>query len=262
MSLRDEITVLILTFNEEANIGRTLDAVAWAKRIVVVDSGSGDATAAIVARSPRAELVVRAFDTHDAQWNFGLGLCAGHGDWVLALDADYELSAALSDELRSLVPVERVAGYRAFFRYCIFGKPLRGSLYPPVVALYRKSRAHYVQVGHTHRIVVDGEIADLAHPILHDDRKPVARWLASQQRYARLEADHLLATPPAKLRRTDRLRRMGWPAPIAVFFYTLVAKRCLLDGWPGWLYVLQRVLAETMIALEIVDRRLRGESDV
>jgi hypothetical protein len=51
---------------------------------------------------------------------------------------------------------------------------------------------------------------------------------------------------------------MGWPAPVAVFFYTLLWKGCILDGWPGWLYVLQRTLAETMIALEVVDRRIRG----
>ena len=50
---------------------------------------------------------------------------------------------------------------------------------------------------------------------------------------------------------------MAWPAPILVFLYTLITKRCVLDGWAGWLYVLQRTLAETMIALEIVDRRLR-----
>jgi acetyl-CoA C-acetyltransferase len=81
--------------------------------------------------------------------------------------------------------------------------------------------------------------------------------LASQQKYAKLEADHLLAAPRAVLRRTDHIRLMGWPAPLLVFFYTLIAKRCILDGWPGWLYVLQRMLAETMIAVEVVDRRLR-----
>jgi hypothetical protein len=51
---------------------------------------------------------------------------------------------------------------------------------------------------------------------------------------------------------------MGWPAPILVFFYTLLWKRCVLDGWPGWLYVLQRTFAETIISIEVVDRRLRA----
>ena len=51
---------------------------------------------------------------------------------------------------------------------------------------------------------------------------------------------------------------MGWPAPIAAFFYTLLVKGCVFNGWRGWYYALQRVVAEAMIALEIGDRRLRG----
>jgi hypothetical protein len=53
---------------------------------------------------------------------------------------------------------------------------------------------------------------------------------------------------------------MGWPAPILVFLYTLIVKRCALDGWVGWLYVLQRTLAEVALALEIVDRRVRNRA--
>jgi hypothetical protein len=62
---------------------------------------------------------------------------------------------------------------------------------------------------------------------------------------------------PSTLRRSDRIRRAGWPAPILVFFYTLIWKGCILDGWPGWLYVLQPVFAESMIAIEIIDRRVQ-----
>ena len=96
----------------------------------------------------------------------------------------------------------------------------------------------------------------LSGVIYHDDRKPLSRWLASQQSYARLEADYLLKADAGALSASDRLRRMAWPAPIVIYFYVLVVKGCLFDGWPGWFYTLQRVLAECMIALELVDRRL------
>ena len=59
------------------------------------------------------------------------------------------------------------------------------------------------------------------------------------------------------LDRVDRVRLAAWPAPLAVFLYTLILKGCLLDGWPGWYYALQRLVAETMLALELIDRRLR-----
>jgi hypothetical protein len=180
--------------------------------------------------------------------------------WVLSLDADYELGDALVGELRSLSPPDDVAGYRARFVYRIHGRPLRGTLYPPRTVLYRRDRASYRNEGHGHRVAIDGAVGDLAGVIYHDDRKPLARWVASQQRYARAEADYLLATPRAALSRPDRLRLMGWPAPIGVFFYTLFAKGCLLDGWAGWSYALQRVFAETLIALELLDRRLRRDA--
>jgi hypothetical protein len=77
--------------------------------------------------------------------------------------------------------------------------------------------------------------------IYHDDRKPLARWLLSQSRYAREEAIYLLARRPGTLRKTERIRLMGWPAPIAIFFYTLFVNGCIFDGWRGWCYALQRV---------------------
>ena len=127
--------------------------------------------------------------------------------------------------------------------------------------LYRKDKAHYRNEGHTQQLVVSGEVRSVSGVIFHDDRKPLARWLASQRRYAREEADYLLMADTKSLSWVDRMRFAGWPAPIAVLVYTLFLKGCVFEGWPGWYYVLQRVLAETLIALEIVDRRLRRNVD-
>jgi glycosyltransferase involved in cell wall biosynthesis len=252
----DQITPLILTFDEAPNIGRTLDKLAWARRIVVVDSGSTDGTVQIARGYPRVELVQHPFEDFASQCNFGLTQVAT--PWVLSLDADYELSDELVQELGSLAPSHDVAGYRAHFIYRIGGRALRGSLYPPRVVLYRRGEASYRNEGHGHRVVFDGKIRDLAGVIYHDDRKPLSRWFASQQRYAREEADYLRDAPRASLSRADKIRAMGWPAPAGVLFYTLFVKGCVFDGWLGWYYALQRVIAETLIALEILDRRLRG----
>jgi glycosyltransferase involved in cell wall biosynthesis len=250
----DEITALIITHDEAPNIARTLDKLAWARRIVVIDSGSTDDTLRIARRYPQVEVIAHPFADFASQCNFGLTQVTS--PWVLSLDADYELSDDFVRELQALVPPPGTAGYRAGFVYRIFGRPLRGTLYPPRTVLYRREGARYRNEGHGHRVVVDGAVLDLRAAIAHDDRKPLGRWFASQQRYARIEAEHLMALGRSA-RGTDRLRLMGWPAPIGVFFYTLLAKGCLLDGWAGWYYVLQRVIAEALIALEIADRRLR-----
>ena len=106
-------------------------------------------------------------------------------------------------------------------------------------------------------MIVTGAIRPLSGAIYHDDRKPLSRWLASQQRYAAKEAEYLLSRDRNLLRTIDRIRLACWPAPICVVFYTLFVKRCLFDGLAGWYYALQRLIAETMIALAIIDRRLK-----
>ena len=253
-----DITPLIITYNEAPNVRRTLDKLVWARRIVVIDSGSTDETIPILRTYSQVEVFHRAFVDFGSQCNFGISQVMT--PWVLSLDADYELSDELVAELQALVPVETTAGYRAKFIYRIYGRPLRGTLYPARTVLYRKANATYRNEGHGHRVSVSGDIISLNAPIYHDDRKSLARWLNSQQRYARQEAEHLLSSSRATLSMIDRVRLAAWPAPLAVLIYTMLIKGCLLDGWPGWFYVLQRVLAETLVCLEIVDRRLtRGE---
>src|SRR5690349_3324330 len=103
-------TALILTYNEEENIARTLAAISWIGEVVIVDSGSTDRTLEIARSShPNVRIVQRNFDTHANQWNFGLAQI--HTPWALTLDADYEVSAALAEEIQKLTPKENVAGY-------------------------------------------------------------------------------------------------------------------------------------------------------
>jgi glycosyltransferase involved in cell wall biosynthesis len=83
----EKLTPLILTYNEAANIGRTLKRLEWARDIVVVDSISQDETLRIVADFPQARVFQRRFDTHVNQWNFGMQETGIATDWVLALDA-------------------------------------------------------------------------------------------------------------------------------------------------------------------------------
>src|SRR5262249_18518422 len=142
-----------------------------------------------------------------------------------------------------------ITGYKASFIYKIFGKPLRGSLYPPRAVLYRHDAANYVNEGHGHRAVIAGRLGTLRGAIFHDVRKSIPVLLASHQRYAKAEAAYLLTTPKARLSRNDRIRLKMWLAPSAVLFYVLIAKGAMFDGWPGWAYALQRVVAEALIAL-------------
>lgn len=254
MAILEDITPLLITHDEIRNIERTLAKLGWAKRIVVIDSGSTDGTLEVLARDRRIEVLHRSFDSFAEQCNFGLAQI--RTNWVLSMDADYELSDELVAELGRLQPGPQQAGFAARFVYRIHGRPLSGSLYPPRTVLYRVSGARYDNEGHGHRVRITGANAGLHGVIFHDDRKPLSRWLQAQLKYTAREAYHLLAAPSEQLSRIDRLRRMGWPAPLLVFFYVLIVKRALFDGPAGWFYAFQRLFAEVLLALELLDRRL------
>jgi glycosyltransferase involved in cell wall biosynthesis len=264
----DQITPLILTYNEAPNIGRTLERLSWARDIVVIDSFSSDETVEIASRFPRVRVLQRNFDTHRNQWSFGLSESGIGSDWVLALDADYVLTPELVEELRALQPPPMTQGYRAGFVYCIRGRPIRGSAYPPVIALYRRANANYIQDGHTQRIKLEGEVRDLRSPILHDDRKPLAHWIAAQSRYMKLEAEKLLQADSGQLGWADRLRKTRVVAPFVMFFYCTFVKGAILDGRIGLYYAFQRVFSELLLSLYLIENDLnlapvrKGEKQV
>ena len=88
------LTALILTYNEEANIARTLDHLRWLDSILVIDSGSSDATLAILAEHVTVKVLHRPFDSFADQCNFGLDQITT--PWVLSMDADYRVPPALA----------------------------------------------------------------------------------------------------------------------------------------------------------------------
>jgi glycosyltransferase involved in cell wall biosynthesis len=247
----ENITPLILTYNESPNIGRILQRLTWAKRIVVIDSYSTDETLEILKSFPQVEAYQREFDTAAKQDNFGLDKITT--EWALSLDADYFLTDELIEEIKNLKPQDSINAYWVRFKYCVFGKTLRGSLYPPRKILYRREKARYEDDGHTQRVRVEGQAAWLSSYMLHDDRKPLSRWLRSQDRYMLLEVEKLRQTPNEQLSLSDVMRRSKILAPFVVMFYCLVIQRGILDGWAGWYYALQRFLAETLLAIRLIE---------
>ena len=151
----EQITPLILTYNEENNINRTLEKLKWASKIIVIDSYSTDTTLEILSSYPQVEVFSRKFDTHATQWNYGLEKVAT--EWVLSLDADYIVTDALITEIKNLSPNSSIDGYFAKFKYCVFGKPLRGTILPPRQILFRKDKAIYIDDGHTQLLKNQGK---------------------------------------------------------------------------------------------------------
>jgi glycosyltransferase involved in cell wall biosynthesis len=247
----NSITPLILTYNESSNIERTLQSLTWAKKIVVIDSCSTDNTLDILSSYPQVEIFQRKFDSFANQCNYGLSKITS--EWVLSLDADYILTPELINELKTFHVESHINSYSAKFKYCIFGKPLRGTLLPPRKVLYRREKATYKDDGHAHRVFVEGDSAMLFGCIYHDDRKPLSRWLWAQDRYMVIEVRKLLETPISELSWGDKIRRQKILAPLIILLYCLILKGGILDGWHGWYYAFQRVLAEILLGIRLIE---------
>jgi glycosyltransferase involved in cell wall biosynthesis len=250
----EHITPVVLTFNEEQNIARTMSQLRWAKDIVVVDSGSTDATLAMLTEFPNVRVFNRRFDTHANQWRYAVEETQIATDWILRLDADYHLSDELVSELARLDPNAAVSAYRIGFKYAIFSHKLLSSLYPPNTILLRRNRFSVWDNGHTEAWDVNGPIATLSARVIHDDRKPTGQWLIGQARYMQRE----LALLREGRTGLERWLRLTPPLmPVGVFLYCLFGKGLILNGRAGIFYALQRMVAEAVLALFVLEEKLR-----
>jgi glycosyltransferase involved in cell wall biosynthesis len=245
------LTATILTWNEEENIARTLSHLQWLEKIIVIDSGSTDKTTGIIKSFSNTEIYTRTFDTHATQWNYSLNFC--DSEWVLSLDADYILSDEFISEIKQNILKKDADAFYANFDFVVFGKALKGNNTTPRAVLFKKEKCNYYDDGHTQRLQINGKAESFVNRILHDDRKPLSRWLLNQGNYSQREMVMLLERSNTDLPFTGKLRKTKIIAPIFIFFYCLFYKRMIFNGWRGWHYTLQRTIAEMLVSLRLTE---------
>ncbi|WP_374166803.1 glycosyltransferase family 2 protein [Arcticibacter sp. MXS-1] len=247
----DILQALILTKNEEPNLGRVLERLTWLESVIILDSFSTDKTLDIARSFSNVTVFQRQFDTHAQQWNHGLSLLKSA--WVLSLDSDYVLPDQFVSEINGFIAREdgRVA-YFSKFRFLVFGKPLLNDNTTPRPVLFRKDSCIYYDDGHTQRLRVNGSTGDFESRIFHDDRKSLSRWLSNQDGYSLKEARKLMAAKDG-LSFSSKIRKNRVVAPFFVFFYCLFVKGLIFNGWHGWHYTLQRTMVEMLLALRLIE---------
>ena len=139
------LSVVLITLNEAANLPRTLKSVEWAQEIVVVDSGSTDGTLE-AAQKAGARVFEEPWKGFAGQKNSAIAHATG--DWVLALDADEEVSAELAREIEELLEGEpAMSAYRVPRLNHFLGRALRhGGYWPdPKLRLFRRGSAWFAE---------------------------------------------------------------------------------------------------------------------
>ena len=206
---RVSVSVVMPTLNES---GRIFDAVAnlsWADEVIVVDGGSTDATVSL-AEAAGARVLVVAGQTIAAQRN--AGIAAAQHEWILALDADENVSAQLRAELRQVVDGRNSthAAYRMKFRNHYLGRELR---YGPWgrdwhVRLFNRERRYVCSRVHEHLEPID-DIGSLTGPIVHHPYRDLSHHVSKIVKYSRWGADDLY-TRGRRARTWDMVSRPAW----------------------------------------------------
>ena len=187
-----DITVIILTKNEARHIARAIQSVqSIATRVLVVDSGSDDATIAL-AKAAGAEVLHHAWTNHAAQFNWALDQIAGASGWVLRLDADEVLTPDLATEIARGLP--KVQGIYLRRRIHFMGQPVRyGGVFPvSIMRLFRNGAGRCEARWMDEHIVVDGPTATLKGDLIDDNLQPLDWWITKHNRYASREVIDLL----------------------------------------------------------------------
>lgn len=230
------VSAVIIAFNEADRIGDCLASLDFCDDIVVIDSGSTDATRA-VCEAADARVLHRDFDGFRSQKDFAVQQ-ARH-DWVLCLDADERVSPALREAILAAQAggFGDAAGYRFARLSEYFGKFLRhGNAYPDrVLRLFDRRRGGWRGTREIHEAAsVDGPVRTLPGDLIHHPYRSLAQFLAKTQRYARMMAEH----DHARGKRASLAKLVLSPA--WRFWRGYVFRLGFLDGWHGLVYAYLR----------------------
>jgi glycosyltransferase involved in cell wall biosynthesis/uncharacterized protein YbaR (Trm112 family) len=270
MTPKHEIVVVIPTLDEEMHVARAVQSALRLGHVLVVDSGSADATRQI-AGNLGCEVIEHPWEGYAAQKNWALEQVADRFRWVLFLDADEWISDALAQEVRSALTSARI-GFQIPRRNIFQGRMLRHAWWYPdyQLRLFRTDRGRFEdRLVHEH-VIVDGETGFLRSPLMHENLKGIEAFVRRHTRYADLEAQEMLRVRDTRSRTAASGRPFGsWPErrrwlkltvwyrmpfrPAIRFLWMFVVKRGFLDGRQGLVYCQLLAAYEAMIDARLLE---------
>jgi glycosyltransferase involved in cell wall biosynthesis len=268
------VSVLILTLNEEINIGECLDTLSWSDDIVVLDSFSSDATTRI-ATEHGARIVQRAFDTYSAQRNFGLKEIHYRNEWLVMVDADERMPGDLQAEILEIAakPPEGVTLCMMRRRDHLFGRWIkRSSGYPTWFGRFVRLGHAWVERPINEEYRTSGKTTKLQRHLDHYPfNKGFGEWFAKHDGYSTMEANmkfeqkpyrtslvELLSRDALKRRKAQKSLVYTLPGrPLLMFVALYIVKGGFLEGRAGLTFSLLRAWYEFMIDCKYRELRRR-----
>ena len=255
-----DLSVIILTYNEEIHIRRCLENVKqFASKVYVVDCFSIDRTAQI-AKELGAEVIEHEWPGNQAeQFNWALDNLPITTEWILRLDADEYLLPGLIEELLEKLPVipESVSALSLSRARAFCGQILHHGIVNNIriIRIFRKGKARYEKrLMDEHLSVLSGETIDMKNQFVDDNRMPIGLFIDKHNGYATREAALLLDAEyhltnmdslpqdygrEVEKKRTQKARYARMPLfwrAFGYFVYRYIIKLGFLDGKEGFLW--------------------------
>ena len=223
-----KLSVIIITKNEAVNIRACIESVAWADEIIVVDSGSSDATVEIC-RELGAQVYVHDWPGFGMQKNRALGYATK--DWVFSIDADERVTHELREEIQSAMQRGQAEGYEIPRLSSFCGRYMHHSGWYPdyVLRLFRRGSGKFSDDLVHERVIVNGPIAKLQQLLLHESFRDLEQLLAKINHYSTASAQML-----HRKNRTASLKKAVGHA-LWAFFRSYFLRAGFLDGREGFM---------------------------
>jgi glycosyltransferase involved in cell wall biosynthesis len=226
---RPTVSALVVCFNEEERIQDCLESVRWCDEVIVVDSFSTDRTPEICRRYTD-RFIQRPWAGYRDQKAYAHSQATK--DWVLLVDADERISAELQTEILDALSRQSTtyAGYSMPRLVYYLGRWWkRGGWYPDYgVRLFKRDRATWGGSDPHEKILVDGRVGRLHHPLLHYSYRNIEDHMLRINRYTSLSSEELKKAGE-RWRLTDALLR-----PAGRFFLSYIVKRGFMEGFAGF----------------------------
>lgn len=247
------ITVIILTFNEQENIKQCLDSVyGWANEIIVVDSGSTDETLSLIKHFD-VELYYNKFINFSDQRNFAISKVNVSSDnWVLFLDADEYLTLSIKDEIKLAIQSDVYTNYFLNRKFIWMGNWVKRGYYPcNLIRLFKSGHAVCESRSVNEHLIVKGTTGYIKNPFYHQCNKKLTHWIIKHINRAELEADELINKRNDLIKsklfsniveRKRWIRNNIWEnlpifvRPFLYFLYRFLLKGGLFDGRTAFTY--------------------------
>ena len=250
---RTPLSAVIITRDEERDVGRTIGAVSFADEVLVVDASSTDGTVA-VCRSLGARVLEHAFDGFGPQKQWAVSQAAN--DWVLCVDADEVVTAELAAAIRQLLASgdPPCAAYRFRFLTVFLGHPLtHGQISRRLhVRLFDRRRAGWTDAMVHERVLTDGPLGELPGAVLHYTVRDLSDSVAKMDAYSTLGALDLVR----------RGKRRGGLAlvftPPVQFLKHYLVRQNFRNGMPGLAWSFMNAVGATMKHLKARELEAAG----